>query len=93
MFKPGQVAPVGEGFRIYKNVNGNSEFQSLYTGDKSHTTLKGSYLAACSHFSTMFGVSCSGNSYTAGKSLQNMSSICSNVDYVVIYRIGIRNCK
>ena len=67
MFKPGQVAPVGEGFRIYKNLYGNSEFQSLYSSDKSHTTTKGRYLAACSHFSTMFGVPCAGNSYTAGE--------------------------
>ena len=74
--KPGKIAPVGEGFRSFKNMYGD-DFSTLYIRDGSHPSLKGSYLAACVHFSTLFGQTCLGNSYTAGldtetaKRLQN----------------------
>lgn len=69
MFKPGQVAPVGEGFRQYKLMLGEAEFSTLYNTNgvsDHHASLKGSYLSACAHFSTLFGRKCLGNSYTAG---------------------------
>ena len=75
--KPGQVAAVGEGFRIFKNLY-EDEFSTLYTGDGSHPSLKGSYLAACIHFSTLFGHPCLGNSYIAGLDMET-ANILQNV--------------
>ena len=66
MFKAGQVAPVGEGFREYKEMYGDNAYSHLYRTDDHHASLKGSYLSACVHFSTLFGVPCLGNTYGAG---------------------------
>ncbi len=70
MFKSGQVAPVGEAFRLYKELYGEEEFSTLYKTNgvsDHHASLKGSYLSACVHFTTLFqGAQCSGNTYEAG---------------------------
>ena len=61
--KPSTISPVGEAYRIFKNEN-PEEFKSLYRRDGSHPTGPGHYLAACVHFSTLFGKPCLGNSFT-----------------------------
>ena len=40
--------------------------RSLYTNDGSHPSLEGSYLAACTHYSSMYHSSPVGATYTAG---------------------------
>ena len=61
-FKPGKVAPVGEGFRYVKH-NYPDDFKSLYRRDGRHPALNGQYLTACVHFATIFGQPCLGNPY------------------------------
>ena len=63
MFKAGQVAPVGEGFREYKKMYGDDAYSALYRTNDHHASLQGSYLSACVHFSTLFGQPCLGNTY------------------------------
>ncbi len=58
------IAPVGEAWR---KVLSNSSYV-LHTSDNSHPTLEGSYLAACTLFSSIWRIHSLGNSYTAGLS-------------------------
>jgi hypothetical protein len=57
------VSPVGVAWKyvrdFYPAIN-------LYAGDGSHPSLEGSYLAACTFYSSLFQKSCVGASYTAG---------------------------
>ena len=65
MFKSGQVAPVGEGFREFKRMYGD-EYLTLYNTNgvyDHHASISGSYLSACVHFSTLFGEPCTGNPF------------------------------
>ena len=65
MFKPGQVAPVGEAFREFQRIAGE-EFFTLYNTNgvsDHHASLKGSYVSACVHFSTLYGEPCTGNHF------------------------------
>ena len=64
------IAPVGLAFKTIHDAveaNGTNATQSgnlfydLYTGDGSHPSLKGSYLAACVMYSTMSGEVCVGS--------------------------------
>ena len=52
--------------REVKILYGEEVFQSLYVPGDHHPTLKGSYLSACAHYSTLFGRPCEGNGYDAG---------------------------
>ena len=66
--KPCRVAPVGLAFKKFKDWNGEEEFLKLHREDRNgemdhHSTNRGSYLAACVHYSMIFGESCTGNSY------------------------------
>ena len=66
--KPCRVAPVGLAFAEYKKDYGAEDFMKLHkqdTEDKEdhHSSNKGSYLAACVHYSMIFGEPCTGNSY------------------------------
>ena len=54
------VAPVGMAWK--HSIADNPNFE-LYTGDESHPNLAGSYLAACTFYSTLFQKSCVGSSY------------------------------
>ncbi len=40
------TAQVGEGFRVVHSTGNTAHFEALYTGDGSHPSLQGSYLAA-----------------------------------------------
>ena len=57
-----QCAPVGV---TWKNVL-NDTALVLHSSDNSHPNIDGSYLAACSIFSSLWKISVSGNSFTAG---------------------------
>ena len=63
--KPCRVAPVGLAFAEYKNDYGTEKFMKLHKQDPEdhHSSNKGSYLAACVHYSMIFGEPCTGNSY------------------------------
>lgn len=54
------VAPVGMAW--HESINTNPDFE-LYTGDESHPNLAGSYLAACTFYSTLFQESCVGSNF------------------------------
>ena len=62
---PARVAAVGEGFGLFKD---SEMFLSLYKdrGEDHHPSLSGSYLAALSHYSSMYNRSALGSSFTAG---------------------------
>ncbi len=74
----GSVSPVGV---AWKYVRDNHPSIDLYTNDGSHPSLEGSYLAACTHYASLFQSSPIGASYTAGIDpsiaaiLQNAASI------------------
>jgi hypothetical protein len=57
------VSPVGV---AWKYVRDNYPNINLYAGDGSHPSLEGSYLAACTFYSSLFQKSSVGASYTAG---------------------------
>ncbi|MEN9987318.1 MAG: hypothetical protein RLZZ585_357 [Bacteroidota bacterium] len=57
------VSPVGV---AWKYVRDNYPSINLYAGDGSHPSLEGSYLAACTFYSSLFQKSCVGASYTTG---------------------------
>ena len=65
--KPSQVAPAGDAFLLYKEKYGEEEFLKLLmkAEDDHHSSVKGSYLSACVHFSMIFGEKCSGNTFRA----------------------------
>jgi hypothetical protein len=54
------VAPVGMAW--HQSINTDPDFE-LYNGDGSHPNVAGSYLAACTFYSTLFQESCVGASY------------------------------
>jgi PKD repeat protein len=56
------VAPVGEAWRLILHTTN----MILHDGDQSHPNLKGSYLAACVFYSSVFQKRSTGNSFTAG---------------------------
>lgn len=85
MFKPGQVAPVGEAFREFKAIY-DDEFFTLYNTNgvsDHHAAPKGSYLSACVHFSTLFHDSSSGNSYHGNLNNQVAKKLQDVADKVV----------
>lgn len=57
------VSPVGV---AWKFVRDHYPAINLYAGDGSHPSLEGSYLAACTFYSSLFQKSSMGASYTAG---------------------------
>lgn len=54
------VVPVGMAW--HQSINTDPNFD-LYTGDESHPNMAGSYLAACTFYSTLFQESCVGSAY------------------------------
>ena len=73
MLKPGQVAPVGEAFREFKRKHGD-EYLTLYNTNgvsDHHASLKGAYVSACVHFSTLYSEPCTGNHFHGGLTSQD----------------------
>jgi hypothetical protein len=57
------VSPVGV---AWKYVRDNHPTINLYSGDGSHPSMEGTYLAACTFYSSLFRKSAVGATYTAG---------------------------
>lgn len=50
-----RIAPVGEAWKkVYTQLENNSKEASLYYGDEKHPSVRGSYLAACTIYATIF---------------------------------------
>ncbi len=61
------LSPVGEGWALARQTN---PLADLWSGDHSHPSLEGSYLAACVFYYVLFGESPVGLGYTGGLSQQ-----------------------
>ena len=60
----GKRAPVGIGFdHVYDDTTPPVTHTQLYSGDGSHPTIHGSYLAACIFYEIIFEQTCVGNTY------------------------------
>lgn len=59
------AAPVGA---AWATVRAQQPTLDLYVSDGSHPSVAGTYLAACTFYSTLFGVPCTGATYLAGLS-------------------------
>ncbi|MFC2135240.1 DUF4886 domain-containing protein [Bacteroidota bacterium] len=73
------IAPVGWAFKPV--MEENNQLHYLYLSDYNHPSVKGTYLAACVFFSTIFQESCLGNTYTenvTGQEAQYFQTIASN---------------
>jgi len=79
------LASVGEGWRVAKTLDTSID---LWQPDYSHPTVKGTYLAACVFYVTLFHESPIGLSYTDGLSSSD-ALFLQNAAYQLI--IGIRN--
>ncbi len=85
------VSPVGEAFRASIT---QSPSVNLYSGDNSHPSLEGSYLAACVFYEVLFKKSVINNSFKAGLSnnvashLQLMANKTVN-DSLLTWNIGV----
>jgi len=70
--QPAKVAPVGEAWRTYSDRN------SLFSGDGSHASSKGWFLAACVMFEQIWGVPASTSTYTEGDDLKAQATAIVN---------------
>jgi len=70
--QPAKVAPVGEAWRNYSDRN------SLFSGDGSHASSKGWFLAACVMFEQIWGVPASTSTYTEGDDLKAQATAIVN---------------
>lgn len=60
----GKLSPVGIGFRkVYDDLTGVVAHADLYSGDGSHPSIFGSYLAACIFYNVIFDTYSQGNEY------------------------------
>ncbi|XOV67224.1 MAG: PKD domain-containing protein [Fluviicola sp.] len=77
----GSVAPVGV---VWKHVRDNYPGIDLYTADESHPSIHGSYLAACTFYTSIFRKSCTGATYNAGIDPVVAAQIQAAADFVVL---------
>jgi hypothetical protein len=56
----GSVSPIGV---VWKYVRDNYPTINLYSGDGSHPSFEGTYLAACTFYSSLYQKSCSNSTY------------------------------
>lgn len=63
----GKLSPVGIGFEHIANDGGSPiAFTALYSGDGSHPSVYGSYLAACIFYEIIFDTDVNGNTFFPG---------------------------
>lgn len=74
-------APVGAVWNVFRNSFPNVE---LYSPDESHPSLSGTYLAACTFYSSIFSKASNGASYLGGVIAQDAASIQSTASQVVL---------
>lgn len=75
------VSPVGV---VWKYVRDHYPAIQLYASDGSHPTVAGSYLAACTFYTSLFRSPVSGASYTAGLDAQTAAQLQLAADNVVL---------
>ncbi len=63
MMRPARVAPVGEAFRRVKLEDGEAAWRSLYVPGDHHPSENGSYMAAASHYTSLFGNAADDNDF------------------------------
>ncbi len=75
------VAAVGA---TWKYVRDNYPSIQLYSGDGSHPSAAGSYLAACTFYTSLFQTPITGATYTAGLDAQTVAQLQGAVDLVIL---------
>lgn len=86
MFKPSQVAPVGEAFRTAKETYGYDYWADLYVPGDYHSSPEGTYLAAAAHFSQLWNTDAVSNPFVGdiepnlAFSLQSLSDTTLHAD-------------
>nr|WP_299207060.1 DUF4886 domain-containing protein [uncultured Brumimicrobium sp.] len=84
----GMMSPVGVGFaHIKQDVSAVVDFASLYTGDGSHPTIHGSYLAACIFNNIIFDQTSTGNSFLPTGVTQSQAAYLQGVADHVVYDV------
>ena len=86
----GSVSPVGSAW-IY--VRENFPTINLYTGDGSHPSLEGSYLAACTFYASVFRKSPIGASFTSGLSAGVAANLQEAASIAVLDSIDLWNLR
>ncbi len=77
----GSVSPVGA---VWQYVRNNHPTIDLYTADESHPSLQGSYLAACTFYTSIFRKPCTGATYNMGIDPTIAGQIQAAADLVVL---------
>ncbi|MCR9173016.1 MAG: PKD domain-containing protein [bacterium] len=77
----GSVSPVGV---AWKHVRDNYPGIQLYTADESHPSIHGSYLAACTFYTSIFRKPCTGATYTMGIDPTIAGQLQAAADFVVL---------
>lgn len=75
------VAAVGA---VWNYVRDNHPAIQLYAADGSHPSLAGTYLAACTFYTSLFQSSVTGATYTAGLDQQTVAQLQAAADAVVL---------
>lgn len=88
-----EVSPVGA---AWKYVRDNYPSMNLYNSDGSHPNVKGSYLAACVHYASIFKKSPVGASYISTLSASDALILQTAAELIVIdsmetWNFGVRN--
>ena len=84
----GMMSPVGIGFsHIKQDGAAVVGFSDLYSGDGSHPTIKGSYLAACIFNNIIFNGTSSGNTFLPAGVNANEAEYLQNVADYVVYNV------
>lgn len=81
-----EVAPIG---MVWKAVRDSFSGIELYNADQSHPNLAGSYLVACTFYSSMYHKSCIGAFVPVGISAGDALSIQQTVDRVVFDSLSL----
>lgn len=77
----GSVSPVGA---VWKYIRDNHPTIDLYTADESHPSIHGSYVAACTFYTSIFQKPCTGATYTMGIDPTVAGQIQAAADLVVL---------
>lgn len=80
-----KISPVGE---VWKNVRTNYSGINLYDPDNQHPSEVGSYLSACTHFTTIFGESPVKNQANIKIALETKQIIEMNASQIVLNNLN-----
>ena len=84
----GKLSPIGIGFRhIYEDASSPIAHSSLYSGDGSHPSLFGSYLAACIFYNVIYEATPIGNTFIPTGINQNEATYLQNVAFHVVNEV------